>query len=141
MVDEVTIKSSRSAGTLKLSDPKPPGSGYPVEYLRVSLKDKDIAASSAKVYIYEPHSLAALFEELAASWKGWEGAKEWSSVEGDFSLSCKSDGLGHVAIEVTLKSGLYEDDWCVKAVIHVEAGQLDEITGKVSEFLHVEHAS
>ena len=82
MVNEVTIKSSRSAGELKLSDPKPPGSRYPVEYLRVSLKDKDIAASSAKVYIYEPHSLALLFEELAASWKGWEGAKEWSSVEG-----------------------------------------------------------
>jgi hypothetical protein len=50
MIDEVTIKSSRSAGELKLSDPKPPGSLYPVEYLRVSLKDKDIAASSAKIY-------------------------------------------------------------------------------------------
>ncbi|MBA2502119.1 MAG: hypothetical protein H0V27_04480 [Pyrinomonadaceae bacterium] len=141
MVDEVTIKSSRSAGELKLSDPKPPGSRYPVEYLRVSLKDKDIAASSAKVYIYEPHSLALLFEELTASWKGWEGAKEWSSVEGDFSLSCKSDGLGHVAIEVTLKSGLYEDDWRVKAVVHVDAGILDEIARKVSQFLHVERAS
>ncbi|MDQ3685222.1 MAG: DUF6228 family protein [Acidobacteriota bacterium] len=138
MVDEVTIKSSRSVGELKLSDPKPPGSRYPVEYLRVSLKDKDITASSAKVYIYEPHSLALLFEELATSWKGWEGAKEWSSVEGDFSLSCKSDGLGHVAIEVTLKSGLYEDDWRVKAVVHVDAGRLDEIARKVSQFLHVE---
>jgi hypothetical protein len=141
MVDEVTIKCARSAGELMLSDPKPPGSRYPVEYLRVSLKDKDIAASCAKVYIYEPHSLASLFGELADSWKGWEGAKEWSSVEGDFSLSCKSDGLGHVAIEVRLKSGLDEDDWCVKAVIHVDAGQLDDIASKVSQFLHVERAS
>ena len=85
--------------------------------------------------------MALLFEELTASWKGWEGAKEWSSVEGDFSLSCKSDGLGHVAIEVTLKSGLYEDDWRVKAVVHVDAGILDEIARKVSQFLHVERAS
>jgi hypothetical protein len=141
MVDKVTIKSSRSTGELTLYDPKPPGSRYPIEYLRVGLKDKDIVASSAKVYIYEPHSLAALFEELAAGWKGWEGAKDWSSVEGDFSLSCRSDGLGHVAIEVTLKSGLYEDDWCVKAVIHVDASQLDEVASKVSQFLHVERAS
>lgn len=140
MVDEVTIKSSRSAGELKLSDPKPPGTRHPVEYLRVSLKDKDIAASSAKIYLYEPHSLAAYFEELAAGWKGWQGVKQWSSIEGDFSLSCKSDSLGHTALEVMLKSGLYEDDWCVKAVIHVDAGKLDEIAGRICRFLHVERA-
>jgi hypothetical protein len=140
MVDEVTIKSSRSAGELKLSEPTPLGSRYPVEYLHVSLKDKDIAASSAKVYIYEPHSLASFFEDLAANWKGWEGTKEWSSVEGDFNLSCDSDSLGHIAMKVTLKSGLYEDDWCVLVVINIDAGQLEEIAGKVKEFLHAKRA-
>ncbi len=138
MANEVIIKSSRSAGELKLSDPKPPGARYPVEYLRVSLKDKGIAASSAKIYLYEPHSLAAFFEDLAVNWKGWEGVKQWSSIEGDFSLSCEADGLGHVAIEVELKSGLYADDWRVKAVIHADAGQLSEVAGKVRLFLHVE---
>ena len=137
MVDEVTIKSPRRGGELKLSEPKPPGSRHPVEYLRVSLKDKDIAASSARVYIYEPHSLASFFEELAVNWKGWEGVKQWHSVEEDFALSCTSDSLGHVAMEVTVKSGVYEDDWCVKAVIQVEAGQLEEIAAKVKQFLHV----
>lgn len=141
MVDTVTIKSSRSAGKLKLSEPKLPSACYSVEYLRVSLKDKEIAASSSKVYIYEPYDLATFFEDLAASWKGWEGVKEWHSVEEDFALSCTSDGLGHVAMEVTLKSGVYEDDWCVKAVIHVEAGQLEEIAAQVKQFLHVSRAS
>jgi hypothetical protein len=141
MFNEVAIKSSRSAGELKLSDPKPPGSRHPVEYLRVSLKDKDIAASSARVYIYEPHSLASLFEDLAANWKGWQGVKQWHSVEEDFALSCTSDRLGHVVMEVTLKSVKYEDDWCVKAVIHVEFGQLEEIAAKVKQFLHVRRAS
>lgn len=137
MVAEVAIKSSRSAGELKLSEPKPPGSRHPVEYLRVSLRDKDIAAASARVYLYEPHGLASLFAELAANWKGWEGVKQWRSVEGDFALSCTSDRLGHVALEVTLKSGVYEDDWCVRAVIHVEAGLLEGIAAKVKQFLHV----
>lgn len=141
MIDEVTIKSSRSAGELKLSDPKPPSSRYPVEYLHVSLKDKDIAASSAKVFLYEPHSLAALFEDLAANWRGWDGVKEWDSVEGDFILSCTSDTHGHVAMKVTLKSGLYEDDWCVQAIIYIDSGQLEDIAAKVKEFLHVKRAS
>ena len=141
MVDTVIIKSSRSAGELRLSEPKPPSVSYPVEYLRITLKDREIAASSSKIYIYEPFDMAAFFEDLAANWKGWEGVKEWASVEGDFALSCTSDGLGHVAMEVTLKSGVYEDDWCVKAVIHVEVGQLEEIAAKVKQFLHVERAS
>jgi hypothetical protein len=138
MVDEVIIKSSRSSSELKLSDPKPPRSRYPVEYLRVSLKDKEIAPSSAKVYIYEPHGLAALFADLATNWRGWEGAKEWSSVEEDFSLSCTSDALGHVALKVTLKSGVYEDDWYLQAVIHIAAGQLEEMAATVKEFLHTD---
>jgi hypothetical protein len=141
MVDEVTIKSSRSGGALKLSEPKPPGSRHPVKYLRVSLKDQEIAAPSGRVYIYEPHSLAALFEDLAADWRGREGVKQWHPVEEDFALSCKSDGPGHVAMEVTLKSGVYEDDWCVKAVIHLEAGQLEEVAAKVKQPLHAGRAS
>lgn len=34
MGEELTIKSSRSAGKLKFSEPKPPGSGHPVAFLR-----------------------------------------------------------------------------------------------------------
>jgi hypothetical protein len=141
MGEELTIKSSRSAGELKLSEPKPPGLSHPVEYIRVSLQDHEIAASSARIYIYEPFALAAYFEELASAWKGWAGKKEWSSVEGDFSLSCTSDGLGHVAMRVTLKSGLYDDDWCVQAVIFVDGGQLEELAVKTKAFLHAERAS
>jgi hypothetical protein len=141
MADSVTIRSSRSAGKLKFTDAQPPSLRYPVEYLRVSVEDRDIAASSSRVYIHEPHDLAAFFDELVAHWKGWEGEKHWDSVEGDFALSCVADGLGHVALQVTLKSGLYEDDWCVKAVIQVDAGQLKDVAAKVKAFLHVERAS
>jgi hypothetical protein len=141
MGEELTIKSSRSAGKLKLSEPKPSGLSHRIQYLRVSVQDHEIAASSSRIYIYEPYNLAAFFEELASDWKGWAGKKEWSSVEGDFVLSCTSDGLGHVAMRVTLKSGLYEDDWCVQAVIHVDGGQLEELAVKAKAFLHAERAS
>ena len=141
MAEELTIKSSRSAGKLKLSEPKPPGSGHPVQYLRVSLEDREIAASSAWIYIYEPYDLIAFFDELAANWKGWPAEKEWHSVEDDFTLSCTADGLGHAALRVTLKSDVYEDGWCVQAVIHVDAGQLKDLAAKVRAFLHAERTS
>jgi hypothetical protein len=30
---------------------------------------------------------------------------------------------------------LYEDDWCVQTVIHIDAGQLEELALKVKAFL------
>ena len=136
MVDIVTIKSSQSSGELKLSDPKPPTANYPVEYLRVILKDREIVTSSSTVYIYKPYDLAAYFEDLAASQKGWDGAKQWYSVEEDFVLSSSFDISGHIAMEVTLKSGVYEDEWIVQAIIHIDVGDLEEIALRVKAFLH-----
>jgi hypothetical protein len=103
----------------------------------VNLKDKDIASSSAKIFLDSPHDLVDFFEDLAANWKGWEGVKSWTSIEEDFALSCMSDKPGHVAMRVTLKSGLFEDDWCVKATIYMDAGRLGAIASSVRQFLHV----
>jgi hypothetical protein len=50
--DPVKIESSHSSGWLKFSDPKLSGVNYPVEYLRISLKGKEIADSSMRVYHY-----------------------------------------------------------------------------------------
>jgi len=135
MVEEVTIKSSRSAGELKFSEPKPPSLGRVVEYCRVTLKDRDIATSSAR--IYEAAGAVTLFADMAANWRGWEGAKQWSSVDNDFALSCTSDTQGAVAMLVTLKGPYHEDEWCVQTVIHVEAGQLEEFAAKVRQFMHL----
>jgi hypothetical protein len=141
MTDVFTIKSSRSSGSLVFSDRKPANGTRPVEYLRVGLKERDITASSSQVYLYEAFALSSFFAELAGEWKGWEGEKEWSSVENDFALSAISDGLGHVALHVTLKSGPYEDDWCVKGVIYIDAGQLAELAHEIKAFLYVNESA
>lgn len=137
MVDPLTIESSRSAGKLTFSDPKPPGMKYPVAYLRVSLKAKEIGDSSVRVYLYQPDSLAAFFEDIAANCQDSAAVQQWSSIEGDFALSGKSDGHGHLALEVTLKSDASADNWRVKAIIHIEAGRLEAIAAQVKRFLHV----
>ena len=135
MIDSVTIKSSRYAAELKLSEPRPSGEHHEIEYLRVSVNASELAASSSEVYILEPHSLAAFFSDVAAHRNGWDGVKEWHSVENDFALSCAMDAMGHVAMEVTLKSGPYADAWHVRLVMSVDVGQLEEIAAKVKQFL------
>lgn len=137
MADAVIIKSSSNGSSLKLSEPKPSGVRYPVEYLRVSLQGREIAASSAQVYLYEPFALATFFANIAATWKGWAGVKQWESIEGDFALACTSDSLGHVTMEVTLKSDIYAEDWRVQVVIQLDAGQLDQIAAEVAKFLRI----
>ena len=135
MIEEVIIKSSRSAGELKFSEPKPPSLGRVVEYCRVTLKDRDIAISSAR--IYEAAGVVMLFEDMAANSRGWEGEKRWSSVDNDFALSCALDVQDQLAMTITLKGPYHENDWCVQAVIHVEACRLTEIAAKVREFMHM----
>src|SRR5688572_18255717 len=106
MVEEVTIKSSRSAGELRFSEPKPPSSSRVVEYCRVTLKDRDIATSSAR--IYDAAGVVMSLDDMAANCHGWEGEKRWSSVDNDFALSCTSDVEGHVAMTITLKGPYHE---------------------------------
>jgi hypothetical protein len=130
----VIIKSSSNSIELQLSEQeglsRPEGS----EYYLVVLKAKNLIAS-AKIYAFEPHSeLAQYFSDLAVHWKGWSGEKKWSSLEGEFTLSCKSDGQGHIAMEVKLKSRLYEDDWSVITEINLDASQLEEIASNVKRF-------
>ena len=140
-MQSVLIKSFSGSDELQLSEQegllRPEGS----EYYRVALKATDLTAS-AKVYAFEPHgALAQYFADLAAHWTGWNGEKKWCSLEGEFTLSCKSDGCGHVAMEVALKSGLYKDDWSVQVMINVDAGQLEEIASNIKLFFSICAAS
>ena len=136
MGDELTIRSSRSAAKLKFTERQPPPSlNHPAEYIRVTLEDRELAASSSRIYLHESYGLVAFFVELADEWKGWAGEKEWASLEGDFALSATANGLGLVALRVTLKSGLHENDWCVQAVIHIDAGELEHLAAKTRAFL------
>jgi len=115
---------------LELSKPEglqqPDGS----EYYRVTIRGPGLSASS-QVYAFEPrgYGLVEFFEDLAAIWRGWKGKKDWTSLEGELSLVCTSDRLGHVAIEVTLCN-----IWSVRKVFDVEAGQLEQLASEIKKF-------
>ncbi|MBA2733704.1 MAG: hypothetical protein H0U54_12520 [Acidobacteria bacterium] len=91
-------------------------------------------SASLQVYAWNPcgSGLEQFFEDLAANWKGWNGEKKWTSLEGELSLVCTTDSVGHISIEVTLFDG-----WNVRNVFYVDAGQLDQIVLDIKKFFTI----
>ena len=75
---------------------------YNGAHLLIARIDQSGLRAEAAVYLYDPLSLAVFLRELAESWRGWEGMKEWESLEGDLALNASADRYGHVKIEVAL---------------------------------------
>jgi|GEM_PF-410385 len=134
------IKSVRGGGELKFSNPEPISSPGPVEYFLISLKLEGLDAA-VRVYtppFYgSPRELAALFDDLAKSWRGWTGEKSWGSLEDEITFCCTCDKLGHIAVSARLRNHLLYPSWEASGVLEVEAGQLDSIARAVRKFLRV----
>lgn len=87
------------------------------------------------VYAYSPHaSFADLFRRMAESWMGWDGAKTYESLEGEFSLTCTHDGVGRVTIVVEIHTDHPAGAWCVRGQLVVEPGQLAELADAAGRF-------
>jgi hypothetical protein len=53
-------------------------------------------------------------------------------LEGELSLVCTSDSVGHISIEANLFDG-----WIVRNVFYVDAGQLDQMVLDVKKFFTI----
>jgi hypothetical protein len=85
----------------------------------------------------EPEELVAFFDDLAASWRGWDGRRAWTEVERDLSLAATHDGRGHVVLWVTLGKFMAPEaaTWMVRAPLELEAGALDGVAAEVRRLL------
>lgn len=132
MSESVIIKSATSLMTF--SEPESLKLPSGTEYFRATVTDDNLTAS-AKIYSYQPHGhITALFDTLAANWRGWSGEEQWTSLEGELTLKCSWQKTGKVKIEITLISGHYEDDWIVHMQVFLEPNQLDEIASEMRRF-------
>jgi len=67
--------------------------------------------------------LAGYFEDLAASWHGWEGEKRWRSPESDLEILATFGLRGHCAFAITVRDGP-EYTWKSTVIdLVVEAGE------------------
>lgn len=125
MCKEVTIKSVNMEATLKFLDAKG-------EHLTIVFSSAALSASQ-RIWFNagDDQQFVNLFCEMAQNWRGWEGAKDWISIEGDFRLTCTSDKLGHIQLELELVGRRTPEPWFAKFTINIEAGQLEKIANQV----------
>src|SRR5207302_10395965 len=97
--------------------------------------DADGISARRAVYALSGESLVSFFDELVAEWHGWEGTKEWGSLEGDFTLAATHDGLG----TVTLRAHLWHNgglEWSATVELALHAGeQLKMAASAVTRFV------
>jgi hypothetical protein len=124
-MSKVTIKSANTGAKLEFSD-------VGNEYFTVEFSSASLSASQRVwVDIGDCERLANLFLEMAKNWTGWEDAKTWDSIEGDFSLSCTCDKLGHITLKVELVEHNAPELWSAKFNVEIEAGQLEKIASEM----------
>jgi hypothetical protein len=78
-------------------------------------------------------SLPALFADLAAQWRGWQGERTWEAYEGGLRIALTHDGVGHVNASVRLREA-NASTWSVHAQIPLDAGQLDRAAQELAAF-------
>lgn len=88
---------------------------------RVTLDSSGLHAT-ADVYAYGDDGLVGFIDELAREWRGWDGVKDWHSLEGHLSLSATADRLGHVSVEVRIQADPSGEPWIARATLQLEAG-------------------
>jgi hypothetical protein len=125
---EMEIKSAHSGARLRFFELRG-------DYFRAALTS-NMYSGSLKVCAYtDAHGLADLFQDMAANWQGWNGKKVWASIEGEFSLSCTHDKLGHITIDVMMNEDFgSRETWNLRASLVIEAGQLEAIAAHAKEF-------
>lgn len=74
------------------------------------------------------------FEELAASWKGWEGIKNWFAMDRELELEARNDRIGHVTLTVTIPDTASQGQWCARVAVMIEAGQLERLSAEARAF-------
>lgn len=95
MLKRVTIKSTSTDAKLELLDV-----GH--EYFTVIFSSAALSACKRVWDNTKFQALVELFQEMASKWRGWESDLTWSSIEGEFILSCTCDKLGHITLSVEL---------------------------------------
>lgn len=130
------VKCCKDGGELEFSEKEGLSKSAGKEYFRVTIKSKHLT-SFTDVYAFDPFdfNLVKFFEDLARNWKGFDGEKEWSSLEGEFRLSCSSDNLGHFALEATIRNN--EDTRFARKTFFIESGQLEEIASQAKSFFNI----
>ncbi len=137
-MDELLIPSATGSGGLLFYNRSPSERTLPFETFWVRVWDQNLVAATRVYAGYVPSHPGSLFAAMKSQWSGWSRTITWCALEGELSLSCTHDQLGHIAIEVEMQSSSWDDTWQVKATVITEAGQLESLARKAVSFFGCE---
>jgi hypothetical protein len=126
-LDEFLIPNAVLGGGLLFYDRSPHDRTQAIEGFWVRVTEPNLSAAIWVYAGYSPSHPVPLFLDMARQWSGWSGELVWQSLEGEFTMRCSRDRLGHISIQVEMRSGHMPDDWRLLATIMTEAGQLEKI--------------
>jgi Family of unknown function (DUF6228) len=128
----VSIRSAHDGTRLALSQFVGQGGGADADTFVVSIERQDVRVE-ASASAFMAQDLGQYFEELASNWRGWQGRKEWSTLEGEFTLSATSDSTGHIALAYFLRPPHTGFHWELRDAVELEAGQLQAIAQEMKD--------
>jgi hypothetical protein len=85
-------------------------------------------SAPASTYVSGPP--VALFRDIAENWRGWEGEKSWSDLEGRVKFGATCDSTGHVTINVMIVGPNYRDRAEVDVIF--DAGTLEAMSDSLA---------
>ena len=126
-MDSTVLKSANTSATLTFCDRD--GDYFTAVYESPAIK------VSKRIWGYtDCELLVDLFKFIASEWKGWEGSREWNSIEDEFGVSASSDVSGHVKLELSFREVEGPETWTSQVNIGFEAAQTEQIANKVRKF-------
>ena len=117
-MDHVVVGSHETKLDLLCVDRLPTGSA---ELLRARVRAPGLDCERDAYEYGGYEALAAFFEDMAGSWRGWLGERVFASLEGDLEIVAVHDGR-HVELAVRLRQ-FGPGDWTVSATVIVDPGE------------------
>ena len=133
MESSLAVEIGQAGATLRVEEPAPEQVG---QSITVSIEQPGIAVST-RVYLDSDGGggLVEFFRSLADDWRGWDGPRKWSTLEGDFQLTCVHNGIGRILVHAELGLDPWESGWKVTAVVVVDPGALQGIATALHHLL------
>jgi uncharacterized protein DUF6228 len=80
--------------------------------------------------------LGEFFAGLAGDWRGFEGRRDWHSLEHQLAFEATFVKTGGVGLRILLRDSSY-DAWQIRYDLGVESGALDRVARDATVFAHL----
>jgi hypothetical protein len=133
-VDEFVIRDMSGLGSIEFLGREIADPGRGVERVAIRLTAPGLSAEGAADMLWFPDQLLA---ELDRDWAGWDGEREWQSLEYELVLKCTHDRVrGHVRIAAALGARLsgWEFTWQARVAVVIPSGDLQRLAREAATF-------